>query len=190
VSTCPCAGQIGETDYAAIVGRVVRGLTVDPGPLCEPLAARMAALAAEERYEEAADVRDRLAALTAAVRRQRRLDGLRRAGAVLVELPGRGGAELRSGRLVRSWRDDDGQGVLAPPDGDVDPGSPGSPLPRELADELSCVAGWLEEQAGRVRLVHCDGELASPLPRLPSYAPGRGERRVADVTGTAAVPVS
>jgi DNA polymerase-3 subunit epsilon len=189
VSTCPCSGQISEADYAAIVGCVVRGLTADPAPLCEPLARRMAALAGDERYEEAADVRDRLAALAAAVRRQRRLDSLRRAGSVVVALPDRGGAELRSGRLVRSWRGDDAQGVLDPGDA-AEPPAAGTPLPRDLADELACVASWLDEQAARVRLVHCDGELASPLPRLPSYAARRAGRAVADVTGTTGVPVS
>ena len=43
------------------------------------------------------------------------------------------------------------------------------PLPRHLADELACVGTWLDAEAGRLRLVHCDGELASPLPRLPRF---------------------
>jgi hypothetical protein len=45
------------------------------------------------------------------------------------------------------------------------------PLPRELADEVSCVAAWLDAEASRLRLVACDGELATPLPRLPTYEP-------------------
>ena len=45
------------------------------------------------------------------------------------------------------------------------------PLPRELADEVSCVAAWLDAEAARLRLVACDGELASPLPRVPTYEP-------------------
>ena len=56
-------------------------------------------------------------------------------------------------------------------DDEVDDG----PLPRELADEVSCVAAWLDAEASRLRLVACDGELASPLPRLPSYEP-RGRK--------------
>jgi len=42
---------------------------------------------------------------------------------------------------------------------------------RRLADELACVAEWLDRRAGRMRLVSCDGELASPLPRLPTFEP-------------------
>jgi hypothetical protein len=45
------------------------------------------------------------------------------------------------------------------------------PLPKELADEVSCVAAYLEQRAARVRLVSCDGTLAWPLPRLPSFEP-------------------
>ena len=64
----------------------------------------MHGLAAAERFEEAADVRDRAAALAAALRRQRRFDTLRRAGRVVLEVDGRSGAELLHGRLVRAWR--------------------------------------------------------------------------------------
>jgi hypothetical protein len=45
------------------------------------------------------------------------------------------------------------------------------PLPKELADEVSCVAAFLEQRAARVRLLSCDGTLAWPLPRLPSFEP-------------------
>src|SRR5207244_2423025 len=80
VAACPCAGAVSDTKYAAVVARVVRGLTVEPGLLLEPLAARIRSLASAERFEEAADVRDAAGALSRALQRQRRLDGLRRAG--------------------------------------------------------------------------------------------------------------
>jgi hypothetical protein len=43
---------------------------------------------------------------------------------------------------------------------------PAGPLSEELADELVAVAAWLEAHAAEVRLLHVEGELASPLPRL------------------------
>ena len=68
-------------EYREVVERAVRGLTVEPELLLlAPLADRMAALARAERFEEAADVRDRAEALAGALRRQRRFDALRRAG--------------------------------------------------------------------------------------------------------------
>ncbi|MDQ1395857.1 MAG: polymerase subunit epsilon, partial [Acidimicrobiaceae bacterium] len=100
VAVCPCAGQISESDYGQIVATVVRGLTSDPSLLLDPLARKMSALAAADRFEEAASVRDRAAALARALTRQRRLDALRRAGRITVEVPGEGVSVLHDGRLV------------------------------------------------------------------------------------------
>ena len=176
VASCPCAGGISEVEYRPIVDRVVRGLTEDPALLLEPLAARMAALAGAARFEEAANVRDRAAALSRAMQRQRRLDGLRRAGRITVEVPGEGVAVVEHGRLVAACR---GDGVLPLPTGAAGGGgSDGGegthdPLPRHLADEAACIASWLDSRATRLRLLACDGGLASQLPRLPRFEPGR-----------------
>lgn len=205
VATCPCAGAVTAEAYAAVVARAVHGLTRDPEVLLAPLRDRMAALAVQERYEEAADVRDRAAALTHALRRQRRLDALRHAGRLVIECEGQGGAELFGGRLVRAWGDDgradlftadarlaldgDDLGPTTDPAAvDREPGGAGptiAPLTRDLADELACVAAYLDAQAHRVRIVHCDGGLALPLPALPSFEPRslgtdreRGDERV------------
>jgi DNA polymerase-3 subunit epsilon len=171
VAACPCAGTVRAADYALTVGQTVRGLTSDPGLLLEPLRDRMLVLAAAGRYEEAADVRDRAAALAAALRRQRRLDALRRAGTVHLALPGGVRAELRNGVLARAWSCDDL--VLGLEDGGVEVPPAEGPLPCHLADEVGCVAGWLDAEAGRVRLEHCDGELALPARPLPSFEPAR-----------------
>ena len=40
VAHCPCAGTVDEAAYRAVVDRVVRGLTVDPTVLLDPLAER------------------------------------------------------------------------------------------------------------------------------------------------------
>lgn len=186
VATCPCAGTVTPTAYGALVTTVVRGLTADPELLLEPLRSRMQVLAGADRFEEAADVRDRAAALASSIRRQRRLDGLRRAGRLVVELPS-GGAELHDGRLVRAWGGDDAGLDLtgAPPGAPVAVALPtvglplelGDPLPRDHADELGCVASWLEQRADQVRVRHCDGGLAVPLPALPSFTPGPGAAR-------------
>ncbi|MBV8162481.1 MAG: DEDD exonuclease domain-containing protein [Acidimicrobiia bacterium] len=164
VSLCPCAGQVSEAEYDAVVQRLVRGLTTDPALLLEPLARRMQALADAERFEEAADTRDRAAALARALTRQRRLDSLRRSGRLEVEDADGRRVVLAGGRLL------DRALFAIGSDDDGDPAHDG-PLPRQLADEVSCVAAWLDAQASRLRLVACDGELASPLPRLPTYEP-------------------
>ena len=137
----------------------------------------MARLARDERFEEAADLRDRAASLAAALRRKRSFDAMRDAGRVVLEVDD-GGAELLCGRLVRSWT--------------ADPGSSPCPSPLrryptrvrrraaracDLVDELSCVASWLDEHAPNVRLVETEAPLAFPLPRLPTFTPSESRRR-------------
>ena len=191
VSTCPCSGAVTPAAYAEIVAQAVRGLRHDPALLLEPLADRMRELAAEQRFEEATDVRERATALAQALRRQRRFDALMGAGRVIVEVDGAGGAELRDGRLQRAWGldadldepaderlpFDDLPAPAEPATAIGVPAVPAEPVvavPRELADELTCVAAWLDAQAGKVRLLSAEHGLASPLPRLPTFVPRRG----------------
>jgi DNA polymerase III subunit epsilon len=163
VATCPCAGTISQAAYAEITDLAVRALLYDPEIVLAPLRQRMEALAASDRFEEAADVRDRAAAFAQALHRQRRFDALRRSRRVHLEIPGCEPAEICDGRLVVPGALDLGPAV---PPAD-------QPLPRELADELQCIAGWLDQRAHRVRLLHCEGELASSLPPLPTFTPRR-----------------
>jgi DNA polymerase-3 subunit epsilon len=175
VSMCPCAGGVDPEEYRRVVDRTVRGLTTEPDLLLAPLVARIAVLADEERFEEAADMRDRADALAGALSRQRRFDRLRNAGRLRLELPGQGGAELEEGRLVRAW----GPGDVFDDEGVIigklfaEPATL-PPLDRELADELNCVAAWLDRSAHQLSLDHCDGIFVSALPQLPSFAPKGG----------------
>ena len=180
VAACPCAGGGDAAGYPAVVDTVVRGLTVEPQRLLGPLEARMRALAAAQRFEEAAAMRERAAALSAAVARQRRLDGLRRAGRLSLDVDGEGGAELDEGRLVAAWAQAPSALPLLPGRAAAGPPPPAAagdgPLPRHLADEVLAVASWLDRSAGRVRLNRCDGGLSSSLPLLPRFEAGRAAR--------------
>lgn len=204
VATCPCAGQVSESEYARLVDTVRRGLLHEPSLLLEPIEVRMHALAAAERFEEAAAMRDRAAALAGALRRQRRFDALRQAGRVVVDVGGRSRAEIVHGRLARSWTVDRRGIAEVPLPLDLDPtapdpapadrapqgrlvpdhvapaqpvgAEPGSPLPKALADELSCVAAWLDRSADRITVVHADRGLASRYPNLPTYEPTPADR--------------
>lgn len=177
VSMCPCAGGVDPDDYRVIVERAVRGLTIEPDLLLQPLGERLTALATEERFEEAADVRDRANALAGALSRQRRFDQLRRAGHLHIDLGPLGGVSLDHGRLQAAW----GQGELPQlgmpterRDSLFTVGGDLRPLDRELADELGCIAAWLDRSASELTLDHCDGVLSSTLPALPSFAPRKG----------------
>jgi DNA polymerase-3 subunit epsilon len=187
VALCPCAGDISVGDYhQSAVAPVLAGLGHEPELLLGPLRSRMQRLAQARRYEEAADVRDRAAALGRVLRRQRRFDALRFAGRVVVELADRSGAELRRGALVRAWAPSatgsGGQLSLVLRDEGRTPEVPASgPLPRDQVDELAVVASWLEHNAGRLRLLHVESGLAWPLPWVAGFEPVRGADRLSRV---------
>jgi len=172
VSACPCAGGVDAESYAAIADRVRRALTVEPHLVLDPLLARMHALAASERYEEAADVRDRAAAFADAHRRVRRFGLVQQAGRLVVRL-GRHRAVIEDGRL-RHTEPADAPSLLTLAVGGADRAGPPPPAPVEPAavDELTVLAGWLDKNAARLEIEHCEGTLCSPLPRLPDLRGG------------------
>ncbi len=183
VTACPCSGFTTKDDYDRLIANIANELAVDSHHLLARIEAKMHTLAAAERFEEAADVRDRGAALAAILRRQRTFDMMRLAGRLTLEVPGTGGIELDGGRLVRSWTDD-GDAPLFPvadfvvadePDRGL--GGRGSVVARADADELACVASWIDQHATRLRLLDVTGRLASAHPRLAGFVAGPGGYR-------------
>ena len=143
----PCDGRVDPEGYGALTEELVAGLRA-PDAMLAALDARMDDLAEQERYEEAALVRDRLRALAGALERARRDAWLVRAGA--LELETDDGVRLRfdRGALTRA-----GDGCAR----QEDPLS--LPCPRERADELAAVRGWLARH--RVRVIAVDGHAPS-----------------------------
>lgn len=177
VATCPCAGDVTSGEYSLHVQRVVDGLTGRPETLIGPLRERMEALARCERFEEAAAARDRLTDLVDVLTRSRRMDALRSCRRLLVEVDSGEVAELRHGVLWQMWPPDAEDRLTSVARSvEMQPATtpaPGEPLGRELADELSCVASWLDRNAGRVRLHEVEGTFASAFPPLPDLRPRR-----------------
>ena len=172
LAACPCSGHVDEEGYARIVERAVAGLTSRPHLLIDPLTERMRELAAEQRFEDAEQVRCLAAALAGAISRQQRMDRLRGSGRLKVRFPGRGGAEFLDGLLVQAWGNDRaGDPAFEFPPAPVGKPVVGEPIPRDAADELNCVAAWLDSESHRLRLEHCDGTFADPLPRIPTFRP-------------------
>ncbi|MFM8303994.1 MAG: DEDD exonuclease domain-containing protein [Actinomycetota bacterium] len=158
-ASCPCSGACPAEVYDDLVTQVVRGLDGDATALLGPLEDRMHTLAADERYEEAAITRDRLAALARALERDRVVHAARRAGRVTVE-DGHGTVDVDHGRLAGLT------GRTRPP------ADATGPPQRDEIDELLVVARFLFGRSRDDRLVHrADGVLASALPAVPRYAP-------------------
>jgi DNA polymerase-3 subunit epsilon len=135
---CPCRGFGDETAYRSVVDRVRRGLDGEPEALLEPLEARMHKLVADERYEDAATVRDQQDLLAEALRRQLVLTSLRRASSMRFVSPS-GIIEFEHGCLRLA--------------GDGATPSSAAPLARQRLDEMLLVARWIERAttSGRVQ---------------------------------------
>ena len=103
VAACPCRGHTDDDTYASFVATVRRALTCEPGVALAPLEARMHRLADEERFEEAAGTRDRLAALARALQRRRTITMWQAVERLVVECDGQR-VEIRRGRVL--WPDD------------------------------------------------------------------------------------
>lgn len=172
VAHCPCSGRADRAAYDADVEFIVSALTVSPQPLVDRLRERIAQLAATQRYEEAAEMRDRTQALLTALQRQRSVDALRRAGRLRIRL-GTSIVELDHGVLHESRRDDQLVGPVATlPELDpllAAPESVGADVvaPRHIADELNCIARHLES-ADDCEVLECDGEWSWPTINLPT----------------------
>ncbi len=165
----PCTGAQSGEDYAAVVARVHEALTGDPREVVAAHSDRIATLAAQERYEEAAAVRDRLSAfLRGAGRSQRTAPLARCAELVAARRSETGGWELvlvRHGRLA---------GTAVVPRG-VDPRpavdslratgehvpAPVPPAPACHPEEADLVLSWLGEPG--VRLVEVSEPWSTPL---------------------------
>jgi DNA polymerase-3 subunit epsilon len=102
----PCEDGISPADYAELARTVAEAWQSDVSTLIEPLRDRLAALAAGQRYEEAALVRDRIATLVRSCARMQSLAALTSIEELVAARPdGLGGWQLvvlRRGRLVAS----------------------------------------------------------------------------------------
>ncbi|MDW5322974.1 DEDD exonuclease domain-containing protein [Plantactinospora sp. KLBMP9567] len=165
----PCEHRISVDEYAHRAVEPVRSaLTDDPQVLIDALLARIGVLSDARRYEEAAVVRSRLAAVLRATVRMQRLVGLTRIGELAAaRRAGDGGWEIaviRHGRLA-------GAGTAAPgvpPRGVLDlvlataetvlPGH--GPVPNASAEESERILSWLERPD--TRLVETSTGWASP----------------------------
>ena len=191
LASLPTIADATDSAHTAMTPDDVRAaLGGAPALLLDRLGMAMGVLAAGERFEQAAQVRDRAAALAAALADQGRLGWLHRSGRVVAEVPGVGGVELDGGIVVAAWGPD-GQvrpvdtplaaqaeaerhaGVLT----DRTPGTHRGPVPRWLVDELRVVSRWLDRHAAALRLEVNGPGPTSPWPRPPRFratAPANG----------------
>jgi DNA polymerase-3 subunit epsilon len=160
VAQCPCSGDADAAAYAVAVDAAVRTLNGDTGAVVGHLSMRMADLAAAQRYEEAALVRDRLAALLGAVRRDRLVLALRLAGRCTVR---RGDATwvIDDARLVDvSIAGTTGRALPVDP---PEPAAPDRPLGRTQIDEALLLARYFDQHVATIEVLDCTGTWSFPI---------------------------
>ncbi|MCR6031897.1 DEDD exonuclease domain-containing protein [Nocardioides sp. zg-579] len=165
----PCDGTVDHDTYAAVVRQLRDSLLHRPDRVVEQINARMEALAADERFEEAGVHRDRLAAFIRAASRTQRLSALTRCPEVVAARRGDDGRwavhVVRHGRLAAA-------GVIPPgtdahtyvaslrASAETVAGGPG-PVPVATAEETEKILRWLESPG--IRLVDVEGEWVCPV---------------------------
>jgi DNA polymerase III subunit epsilon len=163
----PCTGEADADQYAGHIATLTRCLDGgDPEHLLTPLRQKMQSYAADQRYEQAALMRDRLEALSRALDDRRRIATICAAGELVLAQPHPCGREitvLRHGQLVSV--------TVVPTGGAIqlthrvpgqDPEPITGPPPRHRVDEIRLVARWLDQVAGEAELVAVSGTFASP----------------------------
>lgn len=164
-AACPGDGSLRPEQYRPVVEAVLRGVEEDPRPLLFALERRMVRLAAEQRFEEAAAVRDRHRALARALERRRQWQALTAAGR--IEAMGEDGVRvvIEAGRLIHAG----GESPLLW----SEPLPPAStPVPPDLAaaEEAAIIWRWLS--APGTRLLDVEGPLTLPAAPVPVLRAG------------------
>ena len=160
VAQCPCAGVVDRASYDSAVRTAAHTLAGDPAVVAEALGAKMSRLAAQQRFEEAAHVRDRLSALHGAVRRHRLVEALR--GAQRCEIR-RGDVTWIIDRarlidVVVAGSAGHSLPVAAPAAVESD-----RPLGRQQIDEALCLARHFDKHSEQVDIVACTGSWTFPI---------------------------
>ena len=164
----PCTGQQSHREYVEIADRAHHALSADAAAIIEALQHRMAGLSAQERYEDAGLVRDRMLSLVRALARTQRIAPLAAiAELVAARRSATGGWEVvcvRHGRLAGT--------TVTPARADPTPyiqamvaaaevvSEPIPPMPAAHPAETEQILDWLEQPG--VRLVDIVGSWTCP----------------------------
>ncbi len=140
-AACPCTGELPAEQYAQTVSDAVRQMTSHPHLVLDRLSERMEHLASEERFEDAAAMRDRASAFANTVERSRRLEMVSNLGRVSLQLPGKNATVVHIDTRDFSL------------------------------EECLLVGGWLNRHASKARVLQGSDALSSNLPRLPDFKP-------------------
>jgi len=164
VAVCPCSGSVDESDYSKSVEFLADAITHRPNDLLDRLGDRIATLSADERYEEAANMRDRASALSLALSRRRKFQTIRSAGNLTFTIDGVR-TRVADGLLDQASSPAATRGVPTLP------GEARNPPARSDADEMLCIANWVSANADRITIESVSGTLAEPAEPVRRFLP-------------------
>ena len=162
----PCIGNQSVDSYQTEVSIAKSIMMDDATPLLELAQNRMAALALQERFEEATDLRDRFSALVNGLARGQRIRALSRIAEIITALPSADSIEIciiRFGRLAGSAKSTK-QNLKAVIDSlkltaEMVQPEPGI-LPASSHEEVEKLLRYIESE--EIRLLHIEGDWALP----------------------------
>ena len=174
----PCSQHEDGGAYLLSVAKTRAVLSGNVRGIVEQVWQRMAQLASCERFEEAADARDRIVELCAASERHHRIETLINAGRIVAAAPDDAGGwdihVISAGRLVAATHapaGSDARGAARAAMQTAEEHRVGS----GVLGEAGLVAAWLETPG--VRLIHVDQPLAWPSATSVTIARSRRQRQ-------------
>jgi DNA polymerase-3 subunit epsilon len=162
VATCPCDGGVDKDDYHQMIEGIISLASRIPARLLEPLELKMRRLAGEQRFEEAAQMRDRHRALARALERQRAWQALGDAGRIELESVDGDRVVVEQGLLVAAWAHDQQPPLLS---GGQLPQAGPVPPSVAAAEEAHLIWRWMT--SGLVKVIDSTGPLTFPSAPIP-----------------------
>jgi DNA polymerase III subunit epsilon len=162
VSTCPCAGGVDSIEYRRAIEGIIAMAARSPAGLLEPLELKMRRLAAAQRFEEAAQMRDRHRALARALERQRAWQALADAGRIELESVDGDRVVVEHGQLSAAWAHDQHPPLMA-----IGPLPPAASIPPSVATAEEAHLIWRWMTSGQVKVIDSTGPLSFPSAPIP-----------------------
>lgn len=180
--------------HAEPVALITAAWSGDPRPLVAPLLDRIERLSEQQRYEQAATVRDRVMAIVRACARAQRVQALTRIGELVAAAPAREGngwelSVVRYGRLAGAAVVARTADVLATAAALQSTGECIDAADPVMTEESESILNWLEQPGARLLYTSepwtCPARgaggmtewLAGRAPEQAGYTPARRERR-------------
>jgi DNA polymerase-3 subunit epsilon len=164
-----CDGSASPT-HKEELHRLVSSIVYDPRLVLERIHARMVKLASQQRFEEAAETRERGARLQRALEKMIECHSLLDAGDLVLGI-GQRAVLLRRGRLAAATFivSDDTSSAVAHLLQTADEVVPHA-VSAEARSEISVISSWLARNCSDVRLLYANGSWVSPARARPNEA--------------------